>query len=709
MNGLIAALTIVLAEGASDTAKFAAEELERLLDGAEADRIRLEECDRGVQDWFGIRKERRDEVVIRGNSRGVLYGVYELLRRFGGYEWYTPSVCVTPKLERLEVPVGTDFVERAAFVTRETSWWPIMSDPVFALRRRMNGTRAIHKAPERGIPVKPALRFCGELWICHTFERLVPGTGDRQPCLSDPEVLRTATEKVLDVIRRHPEADIFGVSQNDNANYCRCPKCQAVAEEEGSQSGPVIRFVNAIAERVEREFPGRIIETLAYQYSRRPPKKTKPRDNVMICLCSIELDFSKPIVGNRYRENLSFMRDLEEWRKLAAHLYLWDYTVNFPHYPDIFPNVETIAGNLAYFRDHGVRHMLEQGAGEPSRAWFAELKSYVISEYEWNPDQDLEKKLDGYFAAVYGPAAPYVRRYYDQCRAAYVRDETAEPMTFSPGLGRNAVSERFYEEMAQLLDRALKAVKGDCAREAAVKDCVFWNDYTRALRMARGIGTFISRHPENYGDQRLRPLKSAARRVLEFSEGHPEERFCEHADKSAEIKGMLGAFLDFKPPEEACDAAVFEEDALNPPMPQYGEVVDDREALNGRSTKRKGGEFAWSGGFYIRNVILDPGVKYRVRMRVRCEFSAEAKPEDIAFSAGVYSHTFKCAPCHGSQFRVSETKPGYAWYETEAWVPREGDFLWFSPRGSVKENGTPSPVENVFFDCFELRRAEDRP
>ena len=48
-------------------------------------------------------------------------------------------------------------------------------------------------------------------------------------------------------------------------------------DEEVSQAGTVVRFVNAIADAVAAEFPDKVIEMLAYQYSRKPPKRTRLR------------------------------------------------------------------------------------------------------------------------------------------------------------------------------------------------------------------------------------------------------------------------------------------------------------------------------------------------------------------------------------------------------------------------------------------------
>ena len=70
---------------------------------------------------------------------------------------------------------------------------------------------------------------------------------DGQLCLTNPEVLDIVTARVLEHMRADPSARIFSVSSNDWFNPCDCPVCRKAVEESGAQSGPLLRFVNAVA------------------------------------------------------------------------------------------------------------------------------------------------------------------------------------------------------------------------------------------------------------------------------------------------------------------------------------------------------------------------------------------------------------------------------------------------------------------------------
>ncbi len=64
--------------------------------------------------------------------------------------------------------------------------------------------------------------------------------------------------------RRIPSTMVT-VMQNDNTNYCQCSVCTSAANAEGSQAGPVIRFVNAVAAGVKAQYPNVLVRTLAYE------------------------------------------------------------------------------------------------------------------------------------------------------------------------------------------------------------------------------------------------------------------------------------------------------------------------------------------------------------------------------------------------------------------------------------------------------------
>ncbi|MHC4519405.1 MAG: DUF4838 domain-containing protein, partial [Planctomycetota bacterium] len=203
---------------------------------------------------------------------------------------------------------------------------------------------------------------------------------------------------------------IASVSQNDWHGNCQCDKCAAVEKEEGSPAGLMLRFVNAVAADIEEEFPHVAISTLAYQYTRKPPKHVKPRPNVIVRLCSIECSFSKPLADER---NKPFRDDIVGWSKICDRLYIWDYTTNFRHHIMPHPNLRVLGPNVKFFADHSVKGIFEQGAYTTNGAEMAELRAWVLARLLWDPNQDGQALVSEFVEGYYGPAAPHIKAYLE--------------------------------------------------------------------------------------------------------------------------------------------------------------------------------------------------------------------------------------------------------------------------------------------------------
>lgn len=365
-------------------------------------------------------------LVILGGKRGAQYGVYEVLERFGGCRWYASWHSVIPKQERFSVPSGLSETQKPAFLMREPFWYD-MFNTYQAIRNKCNGNAMRLEEKHGG-----KIRFGGGLFVHTTGHLISPNeyfdshpeyfseiNGKRlrnysQLCFSNPDVLKIITKKVMDRIRKDPNGTMFSVSQNDWRNPCQCAKCQALVRKTGNQAGVLIWFVNQVAEAVEKEFPKVLIETLAYQYTREPPPNIKPRHNVVPRLCTIECDFSKPIPVSTYPQNVKFMQDIKGWAAITDKMFIWDYTTNFANYIGPFPNFAALQGNVKLFRDCHVVGVMEQGAYQGYHAEFAELRGWLLAKLLWNPDIDTKPLIDDFFQGYYGPAAPFVRKYFDE-------------------------------------------------------------------------------------------------------------------------------------------------------------------------------------------------------------------------------------------------------------------------------------------------------
>ena len=381
-------------------------------------------------------------LVLAGSDvRGALYAVYQLLDEHLGCRWFTAEDSFIPKREVLTLPEPDDrFVPPLEF---RDPYMQAYNDGAFYSRNRCNAESG-RLGPAEGGKVTYA-RFV------HTMQELVPpeeyfdshpeyfalridenGNGVRQngyaqPCLTNPEVLAIAKKNVRRILASRPDADIISVSQNDNFTYCQCERCRAVDEEEGSHAGTLLRFVNAIAEDIEEDYPHVAVDTLAYQYTRKPPRITKPRHNVIVWLCSIECCFGHPLescsLSGTEGGQGSFTADLEGWSAISNRLHIWDYTANFAHAIQPFPDFRVLAPNIRYFIRHGVTGIFEEGENSvPEHGELNPLRQYVLAKLLWNPELDPERLVNEFLTGYFGMAAPAVREWFDLLHAGVTED-----------------------------------------------------------------------------------------------------------------------------------------------------------------------------------------------------------------------------------------------------------------------------------------------
>ena len=667
------------------------------------------------EDGFTLKTSGNHICVIGSGKRGTLYGVYELLEKQGGCRWYSSWHSRIPKLEKWEIP-ELDETQVPAFALREPFWFDMFNGDL-AARNKANGNRMRLGEKHGG----HSHRFGGGLGSCHTFDRLCPVdkyfeshpeyfseingkrvNGRTQLCLTNPDVLKIVTSNVLERIRKDPGADFYGVSQNDWYNFCTCPKCRALDDAEGSHAGTMITFVNKIAEAVEKEFPDVIIETLAYQYTRKPPETVRPRHNVMPCLCTIECDFSYPLARGTYKENRDFVDDIQGWSKISPSLYIWDYTTDFRSYIMPFPNVLALQENVKFFQTNSVSYVFEQGAYQGRHGDFAELKAWLLAKWLWNPDLDQEELLQDFFNGYYGAAAPYVRTYFDALHSFY-RNEENKPLRIFNNINQLQIPDEFFDRAAVLWQHAEDAVKNKPEYLYNVRMGAIPVLYARLSRMTNG-GIIKVWAAEDISQYTLpsESHKLANELIKRFDEAK-DIRLSESMERHDNMLKSWKQVASHTNLPKSQTHAVIEDKLLHlGKRGTWGDTVADPLAEDGSAMKLYNTHFEWCTTLPFREVAFDSGRKYRIRMRVR----VEKKPDQTghAFWSGVYDSKNKrgCGGCNKNNPDIGDD---YAWYTVAEWIPEKDHYFWIGPGRFNKENGK-SAIKALYIDRLEIERMD---
>jgi hypothetical protein len=522
----------------------------------------------------------------------------------------------------------------------------------------------------------------------------------------------------LEGLRKNPNATIVSISANDGGGDCQCSKCKAVFDEEGGQSGVLLRFVNQIAEEVEKEFPSVWMETIAYGSSLNPPKLVKPRNNVIIMICPSGASYSQPIAEGSHNERLR--NQIVHWSRIANNLYIWDYNCNYASYMLPHPNLHVFASNIRFFRDHNVIGLLNAGDEQCSAGDFARLKTWLLDHLMWNPSLDEEKLFDEFLTGYYGVnATPYLKKYWkllsDEVRKSGYYLKLYELTT------NRWLSTEKLNEAAQLMNHAIdvthdETLRNRLRREKMSIDYVFLKEHQLLVHRAEAfnepfmglrdpqtaLNDFLARIKEfnvtscrewNRNGQMFPQFELDLQQAVRHTVSVPE--FCQHIPKNSWYS--IENILEYRLWEHG----------------RYSFSVADEKASNGRALKIAGWNSQRMTNHSFDNIVAelksahpqnnqnapngnkdnnkednkDKDAFYRVYLAVRCDANVS---DGHALEWGIWSK-------NKEQFHqfidVSEIiGKDYHWIKTPPIQLEPGGDLWFAPPNR------PNEVDAIYID-----------
>ncbi len=670
-------------------------------------------------------------LVLSGHpQRGMLYAVYTFLEESCGCRWWTAAESFIPKKTELKMP-PMRVIYSPKLIYREAHYLGA-NHGEFAARMKNNGALR---------PVSPAFgghhRF---QYFVHSFYFLIPPekyfeshpewfseingkrTADTaQLCLTNEEMTRELIKNAKDSLRQNPEATFISISQNDWHGYCQCEECTKIAEEEGSQAGLLLRFVNRVAEAVEEEFPHVFVETLAYQYTRKPPKITRPLDNVIVRLCSIECSFSQPLADGV--QNATFREDIVGWSGVAKHLFIWDYVTNFPFYMLPHPNYHVLGPNIEFFVNHHVIGIFEQGDDHCATGDLVRMRNWVISKKLWNPELDDVSLRNEFIVGYYGEEfLPFFEKYFA------LMEKEVETTGFYLGIFRTQTSDwlsvasflkayQLWNEMETLAKKLetespekYTGIFAKIRRERMPIDLVWIMESGKYRTQARLQGISIDGiMPELH---ELVPdfiARLDANDVRQFREWNGDISLLkEELSRRVQMAGSIPTIPDFCvaiPENRWLD---IQDDAFHLHMQGvWTDVASDENASNRLAIRMPGDHYEWAMTWnvpaYLSLLQTPDGKegatpKYHVYAYVRCDSSVETGP---AMTLGIYDSKEKKTIVYKA-LSVEEIRgTEYQKIDLGSWPLTTDQFFWAAPPKR------PGEVEAVYVDRLIVVREDD--
>ncbi len=426
-----------------------------------------------------------DIVIAGGRRRGTLFGVYTFLDTLG-FRWYTNRhTWFKSKSDCRLLPAETNSRNPVKLVTLPLAMvsgprflyrYPYIAeahDLNWAARNRTNGVLD----QERGGKVS--------MQCHHTFDRLIPPElfkshpeyfpliGDRrvtgyvQRCLTAPGLVELTAGHLSDWMDQEPDQLYFPLGQNDYSNYCQCPACTRLAEAEGSQAGLYLDFANKVAEIVEKRHPDKYIVTFAYDFTVKPPKTVRPRNNVFIQLAPIGICVAHPFSECREASSKEMNDILLGWAAKTERISVWHYCTDFRHLLMPFPDFNEFIPDIRTYYQNGVRGLFFQGSNHGPGGGDADLRAWVMARLLWNPFQDGMALVDEYLRGVYGPAYKPMRAGFDLVHDR-VKDPDSHLHIFDP-VTRKLWPQAVIDRLDSLHAVALRLAQDDASAAYYVK------------------------------------------------------------------------------------------------------------------------------------------------------------------------------------------------------------------------------------------------
>lgn len=362
---------------------------------------------------------RKGELELTGaGSRGPIFAVYKFLEKAAGVRYWSPWCEYVPKLKKFSVPKTFELRHVPSFEWR--NGWGVSDNgrpSVINPWKRKIGHNAVFPPETKAEPYEVGLgetmmnRFLrpDRYFAAHPdWYALRDGKrAGTQMCASSSEALDRLVEEVREYLRAHPRTVVLAMASQDNADFCRCKKCEKILQRYGCGNTALeLTVVNGVARRLADEFPSVQFAALAYWTKQTPPAKMKIEPNVAVGL-ALERNMAAPVYKDaRWRENAA------GWRKaVKGNLYFWDYYANYCNFNEPRPDFVNIAENLRSYRRLGMKGGFAQlRLGELAN--FGEMLAYLWGQLMWDCDQDENALIAEYIRGNYGPAAAEVQAYW---------------------------------------------------------------------------------------------------------------------------------------------------------------------------------------------------------------------------------------------------------------------------------------------------------
>ena len=446
-------------------------------------------------------------IVIVGQSQGVLYGVYELMSQLFGFEQYTKEIYTLNKMDTAELP-NFNIIDKPDVEHRIAFSGAQRNDETARNRMRTQAEGEViieygrsHNMIRYIVPFDTYYKT-NPTWYSNktdgndTYESTqLCYTAGGYGSVNYNAMKAVAVATIKDIITQNPNVETLSLTQMDVRNmWCNCAGCKAVINQYGANSATQVLFLNDVVTEVnawlDAEKGGKDVQflMLAYYETEDAPTGLTLHEDISVWIAPLEGYRTSAAQGLASTKAL-----IAEWEGVADSVAVWAYGVYFSEYLVPYNNFDQIVELIKVSADANANWMWIQGNWNTTQnTGFDSLKSYLISKLMWDSSLNVETLTDNFFNAVYGAAAETMKTVYTEMKKQMTSMNVSGNVYDAP-CGFGDWNNTYLTNQLKRLESAANSVtKGSAAYDAIICESISFRYIYKENRSFFGSGSDYS-------------------------------------------------------------------------------------------------------------------------------------------------------------------------------------------------------------------------
>lgn len=326
---------------------------------------------------------------------------------------------------------------------------------------------------------------------------------NKQVCYSKQEAIDLASASLINKYINTASGPYLMLGITDGIGSCDCAECKQNESLYGGAAGVQMRFMNAVARKVEDYMKANGIDktiylvAFAYYSYRQPPVKEENGKYVAVDESVIPKKDGKVRVGVMYTpieacythpisdevetcdKNAVIAKEMKAWASIADYLMMYAYGTNFQAFKYHFNNWSHIGDSIRFYEKCGLKYYFEQACAQNGISPMSSMRAYVRSKLAWNSAYDTQDLIDEFIEHYYGDGAESVKQYFgavmENFERIYTIDETEDQDIYYSKITNNESWTRsLLKDLESYLEKAdYKVDTGSSNKKDVYKERIF--------------------------------------------------------------------------------------------------------------------------------------------------------------------------------------------------------------------------------------------